>query len=319
MTWNLVDVLLLLLVLVNVWQGWRRGFVLALFDLLRWAGSLLLALRFYQPLARLLGMQAEWPGEWNRPLAFLLTLLLSGIVLYWLEVRVLRRLPREVHQHRANRLFGVLPGLASGIILAAMIAPLLLALPLPERFSTPARESVLTNRLALLSNRLEAALSPLLEDARRTLNLRTIAPESAERLTLPFAVVNPKPRPDLEVQMLELVNQERAAAGLAPLTPDPELTTVARQHSADMFARSYFSHHTPEGGTPFDRLRNAGVRFLTAGENLALAPTLQLAHTGLMQSPGHRANILRPAFGRLGIGILDGGRHGLMVTQNFRN
>jgi uncharacterized protein YkwD len=86
-----------------------------------------------------------------------------------------------------------------------------------------------------------------------------------------------------------------------------------------MFARGYFSHHTPDGKDPFDRMREGEVRFRTAGENLALAPTLQIAHNGLMDSPGHRANILRPQFGRLGIGILDGGRYGLMVTQKFRN
>jgi uncharacterized protein YkwD len=100
---------------------------------------------------------------------------------------------------------------------------------------------------------------------------------------------------------------------------DPDLTEVARQHSTDMFRRGYFAHVTPENGTPFDRIREAKIRFLTAGENLALAPSMQIAHTGLMKSPGHRANILRPEFGRVGIGIMDGGIHGLMVTQNFRN
>ena len=119
--------------------------------------------------------------------------------------------------------------------------------------------------------------------------------------------------------MLELVNRERAAAGLAPLAPDPELTEVARAHSTDMFARGYFSHITPEGRSPFDRMNAAGVKYQTAGENLALAPTLPIAHNGLMNSPGHRANILRPEFGRVGIGIMDGGARGLMVTQNFRN
>jgi uncharacterized protein YkwD len=86
-----------------------------------------------------------------------------------------------------------------------------------------------------------------------------------------------------------------------------------------MFARSYFSHVSPEGEDLSNRMREARVGYLAAGENLALAPTLFSAHSGLMQSPGHRANILRPQFGRLGIGILDGGRHGLMVTQAFRN
>jgi uncharacterized protein YkwD len=94
---------------------------------------------------------------------------------------------------------------------------------------------------------------------------------------------------------------------------------VARAHSKDMFVKSYFSHINKDNESPAQRARNAGVRFITAGENLALAPTLKLAHEGLMNSPGHRANILRRSFGRVGIGILDGGKHGLMVTQNFRN
>jgi uncharacterized protein YkwD len=86
-----------------------------------------------------------------------------------------------------------------------------------------------------------------------------------------------------------------------------------------MFARGYFAHETPEGRSPFDRMQADGVRFQAAGENLALAPSLQVAHNGLMNSPGHRANILGKDFGRVGIGILDGGMRGLMVTQNFRN
>ena len=119
--------------------------------------------------------------------------------------------------------------------------------------------------------------------------------------------------------MLQLINRERVAAGLKPLAPDPELTEVARRHSADMFARGYFAHVSPEGRDPFDRMRAANIRFVTAGENLALAPTLQIAHTGLMNSPGHRANIMNPKFGRVGIGILDGGMRGLMISQEFRD
>jgi uncharacterized protein YkwD len=319
MNLNLIDGLLLLLVGWQIWQGWKQGFILGSFDLARWAGSLLLGLRYYQPVADWLSGRAAWPEEWNRPVAFGMTVLLSGVVIYTLEIQLLRRVPREIHQRRANRLFGVLPGLITGLILAVIIAPLLLALPLPETMRAASRESELANRLALVSDRLEAALSPILEDARRTLNLRTIPPDSNRRLELPFTVIDPPARPQLEARMLELVNRERQTAGLAPLAFDPELTEVARRHSRDMFGRGYFSHLKPEGVTPFDRMRAANVRFLIAGENLALAPTLSIAHTGLMNSPGHRANILRPAFGRIGIGILDGGRHGLMVTQKFRN
>src|SRR6266436_10162438 len=123
----------------------------------------------------------------------------------------------------------------------------------------------------------------------------------------------------MEAMIVKFINVETIAAGLRPLAPDTELAEVARQHSVDMFARGYFAHATPEGRDPFERMREANVRFITAGENLALAPTLQIAHTGLMHSPGHRANILQREFGRVGIGIMDGGVHGLMVTQDFRN
>jgi uncharacterized protein YkwD len=71
------------------------------------------------------------------------------------------------------------------------------------------------------------------------------------------------------------------------------------------------------GKTPFERMREGGVQFSAAGENLALAPTVQIAHDGLMNSPGHRANILNPRYRRVGIGVADGGMHGKMFTQNF--
>jgi hypothetical protein len=201
-------------------------------------------------------------------------------------------LPKDIQERPVNQILGLLPGFVNGLILAAILSALLLAVPLSEGLSERTRDSVIANRLAVYAERLEGALRPVFGEAiGRTLNLLTIRPDSDERVTLPFKVTNVRARPDLEKRMLDLVNQERAEAGLRPLAPDPELTEVARRHSTDMFARGYFAHDTPEGLSPFDRMRAADVRFLTAGENLALAPTLSVAHTGLMNSPGHRENI----------------------------
>jgi uncharacterized protein YkwD len=321
MTFNYIDVLIILLILLNVWLGWHRGFILGLTDLARWIGSFVAAIYFYQPVSQLIGHLTGWSETWTQPLAFLLVVVLTSLIIQSLAVALLRRFPKEIHEHRANHFFGVLPGMASGLIFAAIVSSLLLSLSLSDGFQENLRESRTANRLAEYTDILETTLRPIFEEPiRQTITRRTtIEPGSTESVELPFKVENFKPRPDLESAMLELVNQERASAGLAPLAPDPEMTEVARKHSADMFTRGYFSHNTPENKTPFDRMLEDNVRFLTAGENLALAPTLQIAHNGLMNSPGHRANILRPQFGRLGIGILDGGRHGLMVTQKFRN
>ena len=320
MSVTFVDVLLVLVVGFGVWQGWRRGLLLGLLDLARWVGGLLFALRFYQPFARWLGPRVGWDEAWDEPVAFLLTAIAAGLTIQLVGQRLMRGVSEEAHRGTLNRALGTLPGLAGGLISAAIIAALLLAAPLPEAARDSARESAAANQLAAYTERLEEQLAPVFDDAiQQTLNRLTIKPESNERVELGYTTESVRPRPDLEAQMLELVNEERRAAGLKPLAPDPEMTEVARAHSADMFARGYFAHVSPDGLNPFDRMTRAGVKFRVAGENLALAPTLKIAHTGLMNSPGHRANILHPSFGRLGVGILDGGYRGLMVTQNFRN
>jgi uncharacterized protein YkwD len=63
----------------------------------------------------------------------------------------------------------------------------------------------------------------------------------------------------------------------------------------------------------------AKIKYSQAGENLALAPDVEIAHNGLMNSPGHRANILTPEFKKVGIGCLAGGTHGKMFSQEFTN
>ena len=318
---NPIDILLVILVLLSVLNGYRRGFVHGVLDLAGWVLSLVAGLRYYHPLAQWLGPRVDlWSELWDQPIAFIFIAVCAGVAVQIIGYAFLRRLPKDIHERRVNQMFGVVPGFVNGMIVVAILSALLLAIPLNEGLSERTRDSVLVNRLAVYAERLEGQLRPVFGEAiSRTLNLLTIRPDSDERVTLPFKVGNTRPRPDLEKQMLDLVNRERQAAGLSPLQADPELTEVARKHSADMFARGYFAHDTPEGLSPFDRMHAANVKFITAGENLALAPAIPLAHTGLMNSPGHRANIMRREFGRVGIGVMDGGMRGLMVSQEFRN
>lgn len=318
---NWIDIFLVLVIALSAFSGWQRGFLLGFVDLVRLIGSWAVALLLYRPLSDLLGMVTDWDEIWRLPIVLISLVVLSGILIHALGRRLMRRVPREYHFHRTNRLLGVIPGVVSGIVMAAILSALLLGVPLSDDVSKSAQESRLGENLAGLTDGVEETLGPVFQPAvARTLeSLKVVQPGTHESVQLPFKVENTVPVPELEAQMLELVNQERVANGLKPLEADPELTEVARRHSADMFARGFFSHNTPDGNDPFDRMREANVRFRTAGENLALAPTLQIAHTGLMNSPGHRANILSPQFGRLGIGIMRGGRRGIMVSQEFRN
>jgi uncharacterized YkwD family protein len=132
----------------------------------------------------------------------------------------------------------------------------------------------------------------------------------------------PEPKPvtglnQAEQTMLDLVNAERTKLGLKPLQIDLELVKLARLKSQDMINLNYFSHQSPTYGSPFEMMKAAGISYRLAGENLAGAPTVERAHTGLMNSPGHRANILNPSYTHIGIGAISGGRYGMMFTQLF--
>ncbi|GAA3408487.1 peptidoglycan-binding protein [Paenibacillus hodogayensis] len=120
-----------------------------------------------------------------------------------------------------------------------------------------------------------------------------------------------------ERQMIELVNTARREAGLEPLEADLKLAEVARLKSRDMADNGYFSHQSPTYGSPFDMMQQFGIAYSSAGENIACNEAVQAAHEALMNSPGHRANILSGTFTRIGIGIVDGGSCGKMFTQQF--
>lgn len=320
MQFSPVDLLLIAILLGGAWAGWARGFVFAALDLLTLVASLATAFVGWREAADLVQQFAPALGVWIAPLCFVGIFLLVHFILGAIVLRLLVRLPRKLHGHAVNRFFGLAPGLVNGAMYAVVAAVLLTTLPLGARVAKWTQDSALADGLAAPAEWVEAQLAPVFDPAvDRTLQVVTVKPQSREGIQLPFRTAEVRPRPDLEEQMLELVNAERRAAGLATVQADAEMVQVARAHSRDMFARGYFSHYSPEGRDLEDRLRGASLRYLTAGENLALAPTLSTAHKGLMASPGHRANILRPQFARLGIGVLDGGTHGLMVTQAFRN
>lgn len=317
---NGVDILLLLIVALSIWNGWRKGFLLGTTGLLIWMGSLLAAFFFYKYVAQWIESLTVIFGLWTAPLSFLLTALVARGILSSIANLFLKKTTAETHAHGVNRFLGLLPGAANGLINAVIASALLLSLPLFEGLSQQAQDSRLAASFTPTAEWLEDELSPVFNPAvQQTLNRLTVKPGSDELVTLPYKVTKVRPRPDLEAEMLQLVNEERRKAGLNPVAADPEMIAVARAHSTDMFARGYFAHNNLDGKTPFDRMRSAGVKFRNAGENLALAQTLFIAHKGLMNSPGHRANILEPSFGRLGIGIMDGGLYGLMISQEFRN
>jgi uncharacterized membrane protein required for colicin V production len=313
-----VDLVLLLLIALYALGGHQQGWLLASADLACLALALYVGLRFYLPLADQLMSWTPLPAGLAKPAALLALWTASDLVCNLVVRGALSRPGAAVRRTPLGRLLGVPAGLARGLLVATVLLTIGAAVPFPEPIAAAVRNSVLAAELRPRTTWLAEQIGPVFgEGIDQAIGMLTVRPESDERIALPFRVQNALIDADAEMQMLGLLNRERETRGLAPLQLDPALRDVARQHSRDMFQGGYFAHIDPEGATPFDRMKAGGVSFRAAGENLALAPNVEVAHNGLMNSPGHRENILHGAYGRVGIGIADGGLRGKMVTQDF--
>lgn len=120
-----------------------------------------------------------------------------------------------------------------------------------------------------------------------------------------------------EQTLLNLVNKARADAGAGPLAFDMDVMKTARLKAKDMVDNNYFSHQSPTYGSPFDMMRQFGISFKTAGENIAGNPSVQGAFNAWMQSPGHKQNILNSSYNYTGIGIVSSPTYGLILVQQF--
>lgn len=136
----------------------------------------------------------------------------------------------------------------------------------------------------------------------------------------PTPTPTPAPAPSIGVEeqkMLDLINAERSKAGVAPLKSDAKLMEVAKIKADDMVKNNYFSHTSPTYGSPFDMMKRFGITYQTAGENIAGNSSVEAAHNALMQSEGHRKNILNPNFNYIGIGICPSPVYGKVFVQMF--
>ncbi len=120
-----------------------------------------------------------------------------------------------------------------------------------------------------------------------------------------------------EQQLLTLINNERAKNGLGALAADMELMKVARTKASDMVQNNYFSHYSPTYGSPFDMMRQFGITFKAAAENIAGNSSVQGAVNAWMNSSGHKANILNGSYNYTGIGIAKSNKYGYVFVQMF--
>jgi len=320
----LVDVLALLLLAYLLLRGWTRGFIREAFDLAALIIGTVLAFR----LAPVVGSAFTGFFGWSEAIARLIggTIVFFGVGLGGaLLTRLIERRFAMPGLNRVNRAGGAGLAAAWGLFVATLILTIGVVLPMPPAVAGYLDDSVVSRTLTNPAGIPQEVFNDLAGDriVEALVNLRDLVGD--RRVVIGPGDVLEIPPADLEDlradpaaarEIFERVNRAREAAGLGPLQWRDDLAVVAAGHAREMYLGGYFAHESPERGTVGDRLRAASIDYSIAGENLALAATPDEVHDGLMESPGHRANILGEDFEEVGIAVVRGPL-GLMTVQVF--
>lgn len=314
---NWVDLAVIVFLVIFAIEGLGRSLVGELLGFLSFLFAFLAALSFYNKASYLFQNNFNIPLSIANVLGFLAVWFVCEFLLYTLS-RIFLEQFKKPHFFGVFDFLAVVPAFLRGLVFVSIILVLIGTFPVQPKIKLAIDQSRIGPPLLTQARRIEQPLKNIFGGVTYdSLTFFTIKPKSNETVKLGFQTLDYKPSPSLEDDMVVLVNAERAKVGLAPLVISEQLRYVGRGHSEDMFKRGYFAHYSPEGKTVADRAQALNIEFGVIGENLAFAPDLKLAHNGLMNSPGHRANILSQEYLKIGIGVMDGGVYGLMITQVF--
>lgn len=323
---NLIDLLIILILVFYAFSGSAAGFLDSLLDLISFVISFALGLTFYSFFGKFLYSTFAIPVGFANAAGFFIAAfglqIFSNFILKNLIGNALSKVfLRRDFIKTADHILGGVVSVISGILLASFIFTMLLSLPIAPSIKKSISSSRIARGLTANTQNLSATINGVFGGAlNETISFLTVEPKGNESVNLNFKIDSFTVDENTEKDMWSMINSERITQGIKPLDLGSQaLTKVARDHCEDMLKRGYFSHYTPEGLSPFDRMVDGGIIFISAGENLALAPNVELAMKGLMKSPGHRANILSKDFGRVGVGVIDAGIYGQMFCQEFTN
>jgi len=306
-------------------RGWVRGFAKELMDLVGLIVGLALAFRLSGPLGALIQETFGTSDLVSKLIGGIVVFLLLGVaaavVAHFLQKFF--TLPGLV---MSNRLLGGALASLWAVFVAMLVLSLLVVLPLPSSFGDHLEESNVARYLTNPDTPAQTVFHAVAGDKvlEALLNLKDLVGreelilEEGQTLEIPAAKEGElSDDAKAAAQIFDLVNRARLDGGLDPLAWSDPLAGIAQAYAYEMYEGGFFGHESEVTGTVADRIEAAGIPYRVVGENLALAATAKSAHAGLMDSPGHRANILREGFTKVGIGVVNGPL-GLMVVEVFQ-
>lgn len=318
---NWIDIAAALYLLFHFMIGAKRGFRSVFINMASFIAALFVSFFGYKFLADFLSVNFNLDRSYANFIGFFTSLFVSKIIIFLLLNIVFSKSLLKPKHTVFDKLIGGLVSSIFSLAVVFLIFSIIISLSLPYFIEKPILSStvggLVRDDIAGINNSFKSIFGDVLETTIQKFDFLTIEEENDEKIDLGYTIVNPGYDEKMEGKMLILVNQERASLGLENLVMDEKIREMARKHGKNMFEKGYFSHINLEGEDSSDRMRKENVKFSMVGENLALSKDVLSAHGGLMNSPGHKRNILFPFFHRIGIGAIDGKEHGIIFVQNF--
>ncbi|NTU72860.1 hypothetical protein HGB07_01650 [Candidatus Roizmanbacteria bacterium] len=318
---NLVDWFFLALILYYVFLN--RGFIETLLEVVIFIIALVSAYALFPSLGAFFGSYYYLSRGWADALGFSIAWFSIESLLHFIGTFFLSKSLVVIRKNKLNQGAGAVMGFFQACFMFLFFVSFIFALPIREPFKQQIVKSRTGPYFLELSQGVQTQIKQVYGGAvTDTLNFLTIHPKTNEVVELGYTLN----RQDLHVDsssedtMVQMVNNERIKNGLTPLTLNTRLRDVARVYADQMWENGFFSHISKVDQTSVSgRITRQGIDYQIVGENLALAPDVYQAHEGLMNSAGHRKNILTPEYGEIGIGVIDGALKGKIFVQIFKN
>src|SRR3989344_5164708 len=318
---NWIDLVFIILIIYFVLT--QKGFVNTFLEAVAFIFSLFFSYKFYGFFGKLLILNFSLSKGIAQASGFFIAWFLAEIIFSVMALPLSAKLFARFQKHPVNSSLGVVAAIIQAATIFLFFVSLVFAFPVRGQIKQALLDSRSGPIFMNISRSTEKYIKNIFGEAvNETLNFLTIKPQSNESVDLGIKPAEKQLSFDTEseVTMFNSVNRERIQRGLNPLTFDYQIRDVAREYAMEMFVNGFFSHNSEvDGSTPADRADRKEISYTVIGEDLAFAPDVYIAHSGLMNSEGHRANILSEEFGKVGIGVVDGGIYGKMFVQEFTN
>ena len=318
---NWIDLVFIILIIYFVLT--QKGFINTFLEAVAFIFSLFFSYKFYGFFGKLLILNFSLSKGIAQASGFFIAWFLAEIIFSVMALPLSAKLFARFQKHPVNSSLGVVAAIIQAATIFLFFVSLVFAFPVRGQIKQALLDSRSGPIFMNVSRSTEKYIKNIFGEAvNETLNFLTIKPESTERVNLGIKPQEKQLSYDTEseITMFSAVNKEREQRGIRVLTFDYQIRDVARDYALEMFKNGFFSHISAvDGSSPADRADRANISYLVIGENLAFAPDVYVAHSGLMNSEGHKRNILSEEFGKVGIGVVDGGVYGKMFVQEFTN